>query len=63
MQHKHMVYGELHRHHYLVLDQNASDDSYSAPLRHEVIPEIQSFSSIDLHATQAHGIWRNTHIT
>ena len=48
MQHMHMVYGELHRHHYLVLDKNASDNAYSPPLRHEVwnmdykmiIPEI-----------------------
>ena len=36
MQHKHMVYGKLHIHHYLFLDQNVSDNSYSAPLRHEV---------------------------
>ena len=36
MQHKHMVYGELYRHHYLVLDQNENDNSNSTPLRHEV---------------------------
>ena len=35
MQHKHMVYGELHIHHYLVLDQNANDNAYSTPLRNE----------------------------
>ena len=31
-----MVYGELHRHHYLLLDQYTSDNYYSAPLLHEV---------------------------
>ena len=36
MQHTHMVYGELYRHHYLVSDKNASDNTYSAPLCHEV---------------------------
>ena len=36
MQHKHMVYGKFHIHHYLVLDKNANDNSYSTPLRHEV---------------------------
>ena len=36
IQHRHMLYGELHRHHYLVLDQSASDNVYSASLRHEV---------------------------
>ena len=36
MQHKHMVYGEFHIHHCLFLDQNANDNSYSNPLRHEV---------------------------
>ena len=35
-QHKHMVYEELHILPYLVLDQNAKDNAYSAPLRHEV---------------------------
>ena len=36
MQHKHMVYGELHIHHYLVLYQTGNDNTYSTPLRHEV---------------------------
>ena len=36
IKHKHMVCGKLHRYHYLVLDQNASDNAYSVPLRHEV---------------------------
>ena len=36
MQHKHMIYGEFHRQHYLVLDQNENDNTYSTPLRHEV---------------------------
>ena len=36
MQHNHMVNGKLHIHHYLVLDQNANDNSFSTPLRHEV---------------------------
>ena len=36
MQHRHMVYCEFHRNHYLVLDQNTSDNAYSALLRHEV---------------------------
>ena len=36
MQHKHMVYVELHIYHYLVLDQTVNDNSYSTPLRHEV---------------------------
>ena len=36
MQHSRMVYGEFHRHHYLVLNQNANDKAYSTPLRHEV---------------------------
>ena len=35
MQHRHMVYRELHRHHYLFY-QSASGNAYSAPLRHEV---------------------------
>ena len=30
-----MVYVKLHIQHYLVLDQNESDNSYSYPLRHE----------------------------
>ena len=30
-----MVYDELHIHHYLVLDQNENDNSYSTPLRHD----------------------------
>ena len=34
--HMHMVYGGFHRHHYLVLDQNASDNIFSTPLCHEV---------------------------
>ena len=34
--HTHMVYGELHILPYLVLDQNANDNAYSSPLRHEV---------------------------
>ena len=36
MQHRHMVYGKLHIHHYLVLDQNENYDAYSTPLHHEV---------------------------
>ena len=36
MQHKHMVYRVLHRHHYLVLDQNANGNSYSTPFLHEI---------------------------
>ena len=36
MQHRQMVYSKLHRHHYLVLYQNASDNAYSSLLRHEV---------------------------
>ena len=36
MQHKHMVYGEFHRHHYLVLYQKVNDDAYSTPLCHEI---------------------------
>ena len=31
MQNIHMVYEELHINNYLVLDQNASDDTYSTP--------------------------------
>ena len=36
IQHRHMVYGNFHRRHYLVLDQNASDNAYLSPLHHEV---------------------------
>ena len=36
MQHTHMVNGELHRHHYLVLYQNKNDNDYSTPFHHEV---------------------------
>ena len=36
MQHKHMVYSELHIDQYLVLDQTANVNAYSTPLRHEV---------------------------
>ena len=36
IQQKHMVYGEFHRHYYLVLDQISSDNAYSALLLHEV---------------------------
>ena len=36
IQQKHMVYGEFHRHYYLVLDQISSDNAYSTPLRHMV---------------------------
>ena len=36
MQHKQMLYGELHIRHYLVLDKNANVNAYSTPLRHEV---------------------------
>ena len=36
MQQKHMVYGELHIYHYLVLNQNANNNAYLTPLRHEV---------------------------
>ena len=36
MQHKHMVYGELCIHHFLVLDQKENDNAYSNPLVHEV---------------------------
>ena len=35
-QHTHMVYSELHILPYPVLYQNANDNSYSTPLRHEV---------------------------
>ena len=35
-QHKHMVYGELHILPYLVLYQNANDNSYLTPLCHAV---------------------------
>ena len=34
--HTHMVYGALHILPYLFLDQNANNNAYSAPLRHEV---------------------------
>ena len=36
MQHRYMVYDELHIHYYLFLNQNANDDAYSTPLSHEV---------------------------
>ena len=36
MQHSHMVYGWLNKHHYLFLDKNSSDNDYPSPLRHEV---------------------------
>ena len=36
MQHKHIVYGELHILPYLVLYQNKNDNAYSTLLRHEV---------------------------
>ena len=36
MQHKYMVYGEFHIHHYLVLDQSANDNAYPIPLIHGV---------------------------
>ena len=36
IQHKHMVYGKFHIYNFLVLDQNANDNAYSTPLRHEV---------------------------
>ena len=36
MQRKHMVYGEFHTHHCLVLDQKENINAYSTPLRHEV---------------------------
>ena len=35
-QHTHMVYGKVYILPYLVLDQNANDNTYSDPLRHEV---------------------------
>ena len=35
-QHRHMIYGELHIHHYLVLGKNKDYNYYSTPLRHEV---------------------------
>ena len=35
MQHRHMVCDEFHRHHYLDLDQNSSNNTYLSPLRHE----------------------------
>ena len=31
-----MVYGNLHIHHDLVSDENATDNSYSTPWRHDV---------------------------
>ena len=34
--HRHIVYSELHRHHYQFLDKSASDNANSPPLRHEV---------------------------
>ena len=36
IQHRYMVYGEFHRHHYLVLYQISSDNASSNPLLHEV---------------------------
>ena len=36
MQHKHMLYGKLHIHHYLVLDRSKNENVYSTPLRNEV---------------------------
>ena len=36
MQHMHIIFGEFHRHHYLLLYQNTSDNYYSSPLRHKV---------------------------
>ena len=35
MQHRHMVYRELHIFHDLVVDQNINDNTYSTPVRHE----------------------------
>ena len=37
MQHRHMVCGELHILHDLVLDKNVSGNAYSTPLLHEVL--------------------------
>ena len=36
MQNRHRIYDKLHIHHELVLDQSASDNAYSSPLRHGV---------------------------
>ena len=33
---KHMIYGELHKHHYLIWNKNASDNNYSSLLRHDI---------------------------
>ena len=37
IQHRHMVCGEWHTCHDLVLDQNVNDNSYSTPLIHKVL--------------------------
>ena len=37
MKHRHMVFGELHICHDLILDQNVNDDAYSTPLIHEAL--------------------------
>ena len=37
IQHRHMVYGELHICHDLVLDQNINNNTYSTPLLHEAL--------------------------
>ena len=37
MQHRHMVCGELHICHDLILDQNVNDNAYSSFLRHEAL--------------------------
>ena len=36
IQQRHMIYGEMHKHNYLVLYQNTSDTYYLSPLLHEV---------------------------
>ena len=36
IQHRQIIYGKLHRHHDLVLDQNEIDNAYSTPLLHKV---------------------------
>ena len=37
MKHRHMVCGELHTCHDLVLDQNVNDNAYSTPYRHKAL--------------------------
>ena len=37
IQHRHMVYGESHICHDIVLDQTVNDNAYSTPLLHEAL--------------------------